>query len=132
MIECIKHFGADLEKFALPDLEFLRERRIQVVDPVSSQVGEVPGRVARNIVTRIAKTILLYDTSSRHSLVSVTQSSGKLGASYIRPLIAISEEPSAVVNSQRCSRLQGHNRVQCPTSDDGVQHAVHAASDPAI
>ena len=58
MIERVEHFGAHLEKLPLVDLEFFGERGVQVADAVTAQVGEVSGRIARNVVARIAKIYL--------------------------------------------------------------------------
>lgn len=59
MIEGIEHFGAHLEYLALADLELLGKRSIHVADAVASQVGEVPGRIAGNVVAGIGETVLI-------------------------------------------------------------------------
>ena len=59
MIEGVEHFGAHLEDLALADLELLGKRSIEVADAVASQVGEVPGRIAGNVVAGIGETVLI-------------------------------------------------------------------------
>src|SRR6266567_774267 len=107
MIEGIEHFGAHLEKLSLADLEFFGERCIQVADAVTSQIGEVAGCIARNIVARITKTILIEDAPSRLGRIAIAQAARELRADHVRSLIAVSQQPGSVVERDRVARLQG-------------------------
>src|SRR5207245_2488291 len=88
--------------------------------------------IARNIIPGIGKTILIQDTPSRLGRVAITQAGRELRANLVRSLIAVSQKSCAVVDRQWLTRLQGSHTVQCPATDNGIQHTVHAASDPAV
>lgn len=132
MIEGIEHFCPHLEGLSLVDFELFGERRIQVTDAIATQSGEVAGRVARNIVTGIAKAILIQNTPSCDRRVAIAQASGKLRASHVRALIAIDQQSGSIVETQWLAGLQSNHIVQCPASHNRIQYGIHAAPNPAV
>src|ERR1700756_3742677 len=100
MVECVEGFGANLQKLILTNLKFLGDRKVQVADIVTSDVREVPGCVAGNIVARITKTLLVQETeiAIRRGHLVVTQASREVRTENLRPGIAVLQQSGSVIN----------------------------------
>ena len=104
MIECIEHLSADLEDLAFSDRKLLGERSVQIPNAIGSQLREIARRIARNIISGIAKAILIQNSPSwRHCGLVITQASFELGTENIRSLIAVGQLRRIIKERQRLS-----------------------------
>src|SRR5215468_3853298 len=55
----IEHLGANLQLGTFADLEFLRERHVQISNSVAAQIREMPRSIPRDIVSGVRETILV-------------------------------------------------------------------------
>src|SRR5215469_15405840 len=115
VIRRIEHLCTYLELLVLFYLEFLGKREIHVADSVTPQVGEVPRSIARNVVARKGKAILVQVGQSGLCRLLPAQSCPELGAGDIRPLVAVGQQTGAIEDRYRLPGLQSEEAVNRPT-----------------
>src|SRR4029077_13480415 len=113
VIRDVEHLGADLQLGPLLEVEFLRERHVQVADPVAAEIREMPRSIAGDIIAGILEASLIQIRSSGPGSLMEADTGPELRADHVGPLIAISQTAAIGFDDRhRLSRLQSDEAFQ--------------------
>ena len=100
-ISKVEELGPQLEIHTFPEIEALENGKVEVVNAIAAQVGEIAGSISRNLITGIRKGIDIEEIS-----VAIDDGSNigsKRTALDVRALIAVGQPPFRHMDSNGIS-----------------------------